>query len=177
MGLFSDLINTLIQLAPIRPVVVRGYQQGVEIWRGQLRKTLEPGIYAHIKWLREILIIDVKEQGINLVTQSITTKDDVPTCLSVNLSYEILDARLAMETVHDLDVTLSYEAMRFVARAVRRRTYTEVRDRQRALENAIERSLQRRVLPWGVHIMGVGLTDFTKARHYRLFGDPGRQLG
>ncbi len=170
MNFLDTFIRFLLDFIPLR--TVRSYQLGVREVFGVAKRTLRPGVWLHIKFIFEVFPIDAAEQGLNLPTQSVTTKDGVAVAVSANISYDITDAATVHATVLNLDTTLVYEAMRTIARCIRRRSFAEIAARQGALENAIRRSLQKRVEPWGVRIIGVGVSDLVQARHYRLFGDP-----
>ncbi len=170
-AIVSNLRALLEFLLPFR--VLRPYQRGVVFRFGHYHRTAEDGF----RWMwpfriEEMEVIGVAEETRNLLSQTVTTKDDVPVTFSCNIVFRTVDAAKYLINVHDCEASLDALAMTHLAARVRDWTYEELLGGQRELERSLKGTLTTRVDKWGTEIVSVGFTDLVRAKPFRLFGDP-----
>jgi regulator of protease activity HflC (stomatin/prohibitin superfamily) len=171
VNLFDRILDTLKALWPV--VLVYEYQAGVRFRLGRYVGTVPPGWYWCWWWVDELERVTVVEQSVNLPTQSVATRDGRNISFSANLTYEIADAGLYFTKVQDFERSLVDQAMIHLAQRVREfDDFPTLHAAQRELERSLKDTMTTRVKRWGVQITGVGLTDLTPARVYRLLSDP-----
>lgn len=113
--------------------------------------------------------MEVVPTVINLVTQSVTTKDGKEVSFSANVEFEVTNAVDNHTKVSDFEKSLRNAAMSHLAKRIRAWTYSELMEGQTALEASLRTTLTTYVKDWGVRINAVGLTDMVLAKQYRLF--------
>lgn len=173
MSWIEVLLSRIGQLWPWRKV--QAYQMGVRTtfipWKGVRVNVMEPGIVRAIPFFDDIEIRDVQEDTDNLLTQSVTTTDDVAVTFSANFAYEIDDVRASVMNVREFASSLRDVGMMHLSERIRDQTWAELRDGQKELERSLRGTLTTRAKDYGVKITRVGITDLVKARQFRHFGE------
>jgi regulator of protease activity HflC (stomatin/prohibitin superfamily) len=164
--LLANLWTIIEVVLPFR--VVRVYQRGVKFRLGILKPTLEPGFHWIIPMIDQVDIVDVNQETKNLPNQSVTTKDGKAVTFSVNIIYETLDAALLFTAVQSHEESFTAVAMVHMAQRIREWEWHELLEGQKDLEKSLRDTLTTRVKPWGIRIVGVGITDLTQARPIRI---------
>jgi regulator of protease activity HflC (stomatin/prohibitin superfamily) len=167
----------LSRIADLWPFVrIQAWQIGVRTtyipFKGVRVEAIGPGPRRCLWWFESVIVVNVQERGVNLLTQSLTTADDVAVCLAANFTFEVEDAMKATLNVHDYADSLEDLAMMHLSERIREWKWDELRAGQKELERSLKGTLTTRAKDWGVKILRVGLTDLVKARQYRFFGDP-----
>jgi regulator of protease activity HflC (stomatin/prohibitin superfamily) len=171
-AIVQNLLAILRFLSPVR--VVRVYQRGVVFRFGIVVRTVAPGL--RFLWpckVEEMELVQVAEETRNLLSQTVTTADDISVTFSVNLVFRVIDPALYLCAVFNFDDSLDAFAMTHLAARAREQTWGELREGQKKLEASLKGTLTTRLDKWGAEIVSVGFTDMTKAQPFRLFGDPG----
>lgn len=160
MTWIDSLLKLVVDFIPLR--VVRANEQAVIEIFGRYWMTVGPGLYPHCKYLFEVDSEVVTEQGIDCPNQLLTSRDDVRVTVSCNVTYDVSDAGLKHLKAHDADRLLGLEAMRYVARVIRRYDYATIQKNQNALERQLRRRLRKRADGWGMRLTDAGFTHFAK---------------
>lgn len=169
-AIVSNLLAVVKFITPFR--IIRQYERGVVFRLGLLHRTMEPGLHWHWPFrIEEVEELSVSEQTKNLLSQSVTTSDGVAVTFSVNIVYDIVDAAKTFTEVQDFEESLEGAAMIHLARRIRSWTWDELLSNQKDLEDSLEGTLTTRVKKWGARIITVGITDLTRAKPFRIFGD------
>lgn len=163
------LANNLAGFLPVK--TVRSYQQGVKFSLGRDTATLPPGIHWYVPFFQAVEVENTAEETIDLPTQTVTTKDGIPVTFSANVVYLTHDARRRYCGLMNFDRSIGNVARNHLARRVRRLSWDELVQRQSWLERSLARTLTTRAKRYGVEILEVGITDFTRAKPLRLYGD------
>lgn len=168
--ILTSLLDNVVNVLPVK--IIHTYEQGVYFKQGKDIKLLRPGIHLHRPIIDSIEKISTVPQTINLPTQSVLTKDGEAVTVSSNLEYKIHNARKVWTKVQDLDDSLHNTGMGYLSRFVRSYNYDKLAVSTEKLEEEVLENLNEKVNPWGVTVNEFYITDFVKARQYRLFGDP-----
>jgi regulator of protease activity HflC (stomatin/prohibitin superfamily) len=101
--------------------------------------------------------------------QSCITRDGVCVAVSGVIQYDVLDIRLALRAVQDVDAAINDLTSRLIVEAISTRTWDQCRDVS-AVERDVEDSIQAVVEGWGLRILSFGFADFAQHRVFRLLG-------
>ncbi len=174
-ALIANFKELVAFIAPFS--VIQVYERGVVKRFGIPNRIQEPGFRLH--WscgVEEVVRVVVVEETMDLMTQSVTTKDDVSATFSVNLVFYVTDPTLYHTAVTDFNRSVEGYARIHLSQRVRDKTWREFLDDQKKLESSLEGTLSTRLAKWGAEVVSVGFTDLTKARPIRLFTEPSKSL-
>lgn len=156
---------------------VMHYERGILYMCGQLRDEptwwcyggqLEPRVYVVFPWLMEVHTVPVKPDILKLWNLNVSTKDDKQLRVRANVRYEIFDAVKAYNEIQDYKDNLGDEARTNLARVVRERDYAGLLADQSTVEREAKNAMNAVVKDWGIKVIRVGITDFTKTRDISL---------
>ena len=164
----QSIASALAAMSPL--ITVNPDEQGVRVRCGKVRDTLLPGLYWKWPVLDAIITQSVVDTVADLNTQSLTTADMRPVCLSGRLRYRIVDVAKAHFAVYDIDDALIEECEAAVAGAVMDRTLEQAADREDVEEEILE-GIQESVRAWGVRVEDFSITNFVPCRTMRLLQD------
>lgn len=170
MGWLQPIIDFLRQFWPFE--IVYSYQRGVRFWCGVDKAELDSGLYMFCPFFGKIEVIDSQPDVMRLANQDLTTKDGVPVSVSLNVLYEIHDARAAFVKVQKVTDNIADECRAGVAAAVRDCTFPELLARQGEIENEIADNVAKVAGEWGVQIHRVNFADFIRTRALSLTRSP-----
>jgi regulator of protease activity HflC (stomatin/prohibitin superfamily) len=170
-AIVSNLRDLLTFVSPLR--VINVYERGVVLRLGKIHRVMEPGLNWLIPFNVDVVSeIVVVEETMDLMVQSITTKDDVSVTFSINLVFCVVDPMLYHTAVTDFNRSAEGYARIHLSQRARDKTWPELLADQRKLEASLEGTLSTRLAKWGATVVSVGFTDLTRARPFRLFADP-----
>jgi regulator of protease activity HflC (stomatin/prohibitin superfamily) len=167
------LINFIIaQWKAIWPISrVYGWQHGLMVRGGQLRRELKPGL--HLRWpvLEEVYLAYATEQTIDLPTAAVTTSDGKSIAVSANIAYRVLNLKTLWSAVANIERSVTNISIGHLATECTKRSWEDLTDRRVDVQVELARIMSERLAPWGVEVTQVFLTDLVEARQWRLFGD------
>lgn len=173
-ALVTNFKELLAWCLPFR--VIKVYERGVVMRWGIPHRVMEEGFRWRIPFgVEEVVEIVVVEQTMDLIIQSITTKDDVSVSLSVNFVYCVTDPVKYHTAVTDFERSAEGYARIHLSQRARERTWADLLADQRKLERSLEGTLTTCLGGWGAEVVRLGFTDLTRARAFRLFADSGTQ--
>lgn len=143
---------------------------GVRTFCGRFPKTLKPGFHPVCPILGRIREIPVKEQVLDIRSQSLTTKDGQSVSVGVSVAYEVLDPYRAICEVQDWDKSLANEALGCVGDYVSAHEYAQLLnadDMSKSVRDSLRATATR---DWGLKINRVRRSDFAKSKAIRLMG-------
>ena len=170
-AIIANLKELVAFLSPIG--VVRVFERGVVLRLGIPKREQQPGLRWHWPFgVEDVVLITVVEETMDLMVQSITTKDDISVTFSANLVFCVTNATLYHTAVTDFEKSVEGYARIHLSQRARERTWTDLLVDQRKLETSLEGTLSTRLRRWGAEVVSLGFTDLTRARTFRLFADP-----
>lgn len=128
---------------------------------GELVGSLSPGLYVYWRGAGRIerKIVDLREQSLDVAGQEIMTADKVTLRVNLLVTYRVLDARRAVESVADYAQALYREAQLALREAVGTRVLDKLLTDKDAVSNEVRNALASRAESFGVSVQGVGLRD------------------
>jgi regulator of protease activity HflC (stomatin/prohibitin superfamily) len=168
-ALIDFIIRNLLQLWPIARVY--SWQQGMRVRRGVIREELGPGLHWRWWFIDEVNTWPATQQALDLATASITTTDGVAVSISANVAYRMISIRLMWLHVWNTQKTLGQLVLGEIATQCAQRAWAELRDQRVTLESSLVTAINARVIPWGIEIDRVHLTDLVITRGHRHYVD------
>lgn len=167
------MIEKLLDLAEklwtlVTPIVVVHPWQGAGVMRlGLYHRTLGPGYHAKWPLLEDVVETETCETTMRLPPQSLMTKDGKDLVTTGTLRYQLVDVKPYVCDVYDQKDALADNAMGAIASVIRNRTLEQLQDED-GTSRAIIDLVRKRVNKYGFKILNVTLTDFSRARSFRL---------
>lgn len=172
MNFIETLFNWFMQLMPFR--IVYSYQYGVRWFLGKNPQLLEPGLRWCLPGVHEMLRPTRVEHVRDLPIASVSTRDDVSVCFSVNIGQVFVDPIKMLCEVHDFKESSQALAMTYLSARVREMTWDDLRNPETVaqLEKDLTEVLKNDFSAWGTQVTRVGFTDLVRVRQQmRLFQD------
>lgn len=169
---FFEFIVDILKSAFYTWRVIQPDEKGVRTLCGKNPEVLGPGL--HLMWpvIGEIVVIPVKEQVLDVRSQSLTTRDKVSIAVGVSIAYEVSDPLRTVFEVQDWDESLANEALRVIGEYVLSRTYEDCLDGPQMGTTILEGLRKTATRRWGLKILRIGRTDFVRCPTYRIMGEP-----
>ena len=154
--------------------IIREYEQGVLLFCGKFKKTLQPGL--HFKWsvFEEIQTHYSKDDTILLPSQKLTTKDNKTVTVTGVVLYRIDDIELFLTKVNAPQQAVSDSSMGIIAENIIQSDYENTINIK--IMNEISKQVRRDCKKWGVYIEYVKLTDLSLSKSINLFKETGSHL-
>lgn len=145
----------------VRTQVVRPWQRAVVFADGQLTEVLGEGSYVLSNFDRslEVVVLDMREQELQVTGQELITADKVTLRLSVLLKYRIDDPVAAVSGTTSLHDALYAEVQLAARMAVAGVTVDQLLEQRVELARSMVASVTERVKAWGVHAARLDIKD------------------
>lgn len=160
--------------------IVRSTHMGVRFRMGRypLLMSSNNGIFnsgIHIYWpvVTEIEVVPIKRQTINLPPQYVSTMDDKTVGVSGIVIYEVSDVVKLLTESFDYDDTVRDFALAAIKNSISQMTYDQIKQFPEEFDGVLTDTLSDQLTDYGVSILGVTLTDFSKCRVLALWGAAG----
>ena len=141
---------------------------GVHTFCGRWPRKLEPGIYLICPILSTVISDSITEQVVDIRTQSVTSKDDIPLAVGVCIAYSIINPIKAWYAVTDVDDSFANDALRITEEYVSDNVYEVCKDRQKMCDYILKHVRATATNRWGLKIHWIGRTEFAKHRVLRI---------
>ena len=134
---------------------------GVLFYDGKYVETLSPGLLAFWRGSADakLVEIDTRETMVDVSGQEMMTNDKVTLRLNAMATYRVVDARLAVTSVDDLQQTLYREAQLVLRAVLGARELDQFLADKDAVAREVEDLLRARAKEVGVEIVSVGVRD------------------
>jgi regulator of protease activity HflC (stomatin/prohibitin superfamily) len=179
MNWLSTLLDYLLKLWPFEKL--QPWERGIKLTYQVklpllpepevLTQPIGPGTHFVLWYFQELRKESTVPQVMDLLSQSIMTKDNQAVSFSVNIEYEIEDPTKNILGVHNFESSLEAACRIHLARRVRELSWNELIEKQSWLEDRLTETLTTRAKRWGAKINEVGFTDLTRSKTLRLLGD------
>jgi regulator of protease activity HflC (stomatin/prohibitin superfamily) len=152
--------------------IIRRTHAGVKFVGGSKVVELKPGLHFYWPFTTEVEVMPVVRQTHNLVTQTLTTKDDKTVIVGAVVIYEINDVVSAKSENWDIDDTVSDVTQLAVVKIVGTWNLTDLRaELTDKVENELSIETRRQLKPFGVKVIRCGISDFAPCRVIRVIND------
>jgi regulator of protease activity HflC (stomatin/prohibitin superfamily) len=166
--MLDKLLEILLQfLDDILPfTVVDHYDRGVRLRLGKPKGQLEPGFHWKWPFADKVLSHMVKTKTINLIEQTITTKDKQSIVIKAVVKYEVCDVETLLLEVNDPVDALADMVQGIIRDKIMVKDWSECNDDKLTAE--ISRAAKAEAKKWGLTILQITLTDLALMRSIRI---------
>lgn len=159
------LFQFLGQLLPFE--VIPYYNRGVRLRLGKpVGGVLDPGLHWKVPFADDILTHMVKTKTINLLEQTITTKDYKSIVVKAVIKYEVSDVSTLLLEVNDPTDALADMVQGIIRDKLIEKDWIECNSPN--LIGEISRKAKAEAKQWGISIIQITLTDLAEMRSIRL---------
>lgn len=167
--MFDRLVDFVIQFIELFQFffVVRAYERGVVLRFGRFHRLVDPGF--HLRWPFRIeidLLVNVVPETVTIGPQSLTTKDEQSVIVASVVTYKVSDTRSFLLDIEGAHQVIEDSACGTVAQFVLSRTWEDLRSVD--VNNELTKKVRALAKRYGVEVLNVQVTDFTRSRSLRL---------
>lgn len=166
MNWLVELFQLLTAWIP-RMRYIQPNEAGIRLTLGSRVKEIGPGWWWYWPLIHEVIWVTVVSQVVDLLPQSLSTKDGKNLTISLTMRYSIADAKKALLNVHNYDQALQNLTRGVTAEYFSKHTLEECRDIVEMAKKAKE-EVQKAARGWGVQIQTLYVDEITEALSIRL---------
>jgi len=137
---------------------VRSGYTGLFFNCGRATRVLGPGFVFKIPFFQAVKVVPTRSRTMDVPHQKVTSADGLVWFVDVNLVYRVVDVRKALIEIDDL-VNGMEQMMAISVQEIVRRSGREDLRLSGELDSQLERSMERRLEPWGVEVERAGFTS------------------
>jgi len=158
-------VGTLVVVLFLVGVVVRGlrvaaqWERGVVLRLGKFRDVKGPGILYVIPVLDFVRFVDTRVLALNIPSQKVITKDNVPASIDGALFFRVSDAGRAVTVIQDYQFAIAQYAQASLRDVIGGLSLDELLTEREQIQQRIASSLEERIKEWGVHVDSIRLLD------------------
>ena len=165
--LIDFLLNLKDELIPIR--IINEWEGGVHMRGGKFFREIHPGIRFKLPFVDHIWTAYTVPQTVDLLPQTLTTKDGKNIVLKGIIRYKVTDCKKYLMTVNSAKDVLVDTVQGVIREIIEDYTWGSNVE----LNEIITDKSTKVVEVWGITIESVTLTDFAIIRTYRIMSDKG----
>jgi regulator of protease activity HflC (stomatin/prohibitin superfamily) len=176
-GALDDNIITVELLGKLVPVVVFGilsalitlfvsgvrvaaqWERGVMLRLGKFCGVRGPGIVYVVPFIDNITFVDTRLLTLNIPSQQVITKDNVPAAVDGVLYYLVREAEQAVLTVQNYRFAVAQYAQATLRDVVGALTLDELLSEREQIQQRVAEVVEERIKSWGLHLDSIRLQD------------------
>lgn len=160
--LIDFLLNLKDELIPIR--IINEWEGGVHMRGGKFLREIKPGVRFKLPFIDHIWTAYTVPQTVDLLPQTLTTKDDKNIVLKGIIRYKVNDCKKYLMSVNSAKDVLVDTVQGIIREIIEDYTWGSNVE----LNQLITEKSAKVVKVWGIKVESVTLTDFGIIRTYRL---------
>lgn len=155
-----QIVGTILIIILVSGVrVAAEWERGVVLRLGKFRGLKGPGMLYIIPILEYIRFIDIRVLAINIPSQKVITRDNVPAQIDGALFFRVEDAEKAVVRIQDFQFAISQFAQASLRDVVGGLTLDELLTEREQIQEQIGKVVEERIKEWGIHLDSVRLLD------------------
>ncbi|MBI5725010.1 MAG: slipin family protein [Planctomycetes bacterium] len=139
--------------------VAAQWERGVVLRLGKFSSTKGPGVIYIIPIIDYVRFVDTRILALNIPSQKVITKDNVPAEIDGALFFQVSDAGKAITEIQDYQFAISQYAQASLRDVVGGLSLDELLSERERIQVAIGQALEARIKEWGVHVDSIRLLD------------------
>jgi regulator of protease activity HflC (stomatin/prohibitin superfamily) len=166
---FDKLIDLIVQFIHLFQFffVIRCYERAIVLRFGKMHRLANPGLHWKFPFNIEVyLSANVVPETMIIGPQSLTTKDGVSIVISSVVTFCIEDVQKFLLEVEGAHQVIEDSAVGIVSHFIVERTWGQLGDTD--VGNELTKAVRRQAKRYGVEIINVQISDFTRSRSFRL---------
>ena len=150
-------LGDLIVASAIR--LAAQWEKGVVFRLGKFSSIKGPGLFLIIPLIDQVKILDTRVRAIDIPTQQVITKDNVPVAINGVLFFKVDDAAEAIIKVQDYRYAISQYAQTSLRDVIGQMTLDQLLVEREAIGKAIESTVEKDSQGWGLEVTGIRIQD------------------
>lgn len=139
--------------------VAAQWERGVVLRLGKFSAVKGPGVMYVIPIFEYVRFIDMRILALNIPSQKVITKDNVPAQIDGVLFFKVSDAENAVIKIQDFQFSISQYAQASLRDVVGGLSLDELLAEREKIQTQIGAAVEGHIKDWGVHIDSVRLLD------------------
>ncbi|MCD6310991.1 MAG: slipin family protein [Elusimicrobia bacterium] len=158
MGFFPlAVIVVIILLNAVR--VVKEYERGVIFRLGRLVGARGPGLFFLIPGLEKMDKIDLRVITLDVPSQEVITKDNVPVKVNAVCYFRVMDPERAIVEIEDFVMATSQISQTTLRSVVGQADLDEVLSSRDKINTELQKIIDQATDPWGIKVSRVEIKD------------------
>ena len=155
----------LILFAVVWGIIVNGlrvaaqWERGVVLRLGSLHGVRGPGVIYIVPFIDYIRFVDTRTLVLNIPSQKVITRDNVPAQVDGALFFLITDAARAVTSVQEYQFAIAQYAQAALRDVVGRMTLDEMLTEREQIQQNIAENVEEHIKEWGLHVDSIRLLD------------------
>ena len=139
--------------------VAAQWERGVLLRLGRFRAIKGPGIMYVVPFIDNIRFVDLRLLTLNIPSQQVITKDNVPAAIDGVLFYLVSNAERAVIGIQDYAFAIAQYAQATLRDVVGGLSLDELLSEREQIQSRIAEIVEQRIHDWGLHLDSIRLQD------------------
>jgi regulator of protease activity HflC (stomatin/prohibitin superfamily) len=139
--------------------VAAQWERGVVLRLGRFRAIKGPGIMYVIPFVEVARFVDLRLLTLNIPSQQVITKDNVPAAIDGVLFYRVADPEKATIDIQDYAFAIAQYAQATLRDVVGGLSLDELLSEREQIQQRIAAVVEERIRDWGLHMDSIRLQD------------------
>jgi regulator of protease activity HflC (stomatin/prohibitin superfamily) len=139
--------------------VAAQWERGVVLRLGKFQSAKGPGILYIVPFIDNVRFVDLRLLTLNIPSQQVITKDNVPAAIDGVLFFMVSDAEKAVILIQDFAFAIAQYAQATLRDVVGALSLDELLSEREQIQKRIADVVEQRVHEWGLHLDSIRLQD------------------
>jgi len=139
--------------------VAAQWERGVVLRLGKFQTVRGPGILYIIPFIDNVRFVDLRLLTLNIPSQQVITKDNVPAAIDGVLFFLVSDAEKAVIGIQDYAFAIAQYAQATLRDVVGGLSLDELLSEREQIQQRIAEIVEQRISNWGLHMDSIRLQD------------------
>ena len=139
--------------------VAAQWERGVVLRLGRFQSVKGPGIMYIMPFLDNIRFVDLRLLTLNIPSQQVITKDNVPAAIDGVLFFRVADAEKAIIGIQDFAFAIAQYAQATLRDVVGGLSLDELLSEREHIQKRIAEIVEEHICAWGLHLDSIRLQD------------------
>jgi len=135
------------------------WERGVVLRLGKFRSVKGPGIMYIIPFIDNVRFVDLRLLTLNIPSQQVITKDNVPAAIDGVLFFLVADAEKAVIRIQDFAFAIAQYAQATLRDVVGGLSLDELLSEREQIQKRIAEVVEEHIREWGLHLDSIRLQD------------------
>jgi regulator of protease activity HflC (stomatin/prohibitin superfamily) len=139
--------------------VAAQWERGVVLRLGRFQAVKGPGLLYIVPFLDNVRFVDLRLLTLNIPSQQVITKDNVPAAIDGVLFFLVSDAEKAVIRIQDFAFAIAQYAQATLRDVVGGLSLDELLSEREQIQKRIAEVVEERIKDWGLHMDSIRLQD------------------
>lgn len=137
--------------------IIKQYKKGLVIRLGRYHSTADPGLTFLIPFIDSLILVDMREQVINVNPQSVITSDNVVVTVDAVIYYKVVDPVKSEFEIENFPYAVTTLAQTNLRNLIGDKQLDETLTARDVINTSLRETLDEATNPWGVKVTKVEL--------------------